>query len=485
MGFAKVISNPDLMWYFETEPEANLNGRKISAMRGKVLGGSSSVNGMIYVRGLPSDFSVWRQLGAVGWNYDDVLPYFRKAQRQSRGADRFHGDGGRVGVEDSRWKNSLADAFLDASAEAGIPLNPDICGESAEGMTYYQTTSWKGRRTSTALAYLKPARGRANLEIATGALVTKIELAEREATGVLYERNGQVFRAKARREVVLSAGSFATPQLLQLSGVGPGALLQQFGIPTVHELPGVGENMMDHIIPKRTYTTSSRDTFNAVMSGLASQAIAGMRYIFTRTGPMTVGAALAGGYARSRPDVSEPDLQIFYMPFAGDDYTGQLQPESSFQLCFYQCRPESRGHLRIQSTDPREAPKIVANYFSSPKDEQVVLDGLRLIGRIGDAEPLARMGAVETKPTLTEETDAALMDYARSISSTAYHFSGTCRMGDPNEKMVVVDPQLKVRGINKLRIADGSVMPAISSGNTNSICMMIGEKCADMILQDQ
>jgi choline dehydrogenase len=266
MGFAKVLPDPRFMWHFETEPEPNLNDRKISALRGKVLGGSSAVNGLLYLRGTPSDYAVWRQMGAEGWSYDDVLPYFRKSQRQQRGADEFHGDQGNLGVEDARWINPLAEAFLDSAAEVGIPRTPDFCRRDIAGSGYYQMTTWKGRRSSTAAAFLTPAKSRSNLHIVTEALVTKIEVEAGVATAVCYERGGTSRRASARGEIVLAAGSFATPQLLQLSGIGPGALLTGLGVPVVRDLKGVGENLIDHITNKRSYTTSSRYTFNATMS---------------------------------------------------------------------------------------------------------------------------------------------------------------------------------------------------------------------------
>jgi choline dehydrogenase len=482
MGFAKVLADPQFMWHFETEPEANLNDRKISALRGKVLGGSSAVNGLLYLRGTPSDYAIWRQMGAEGWSYDDVLPYFRKSQRQQRGSDEFHGDQGNLGVEDARWVNPLAEAFLDSAAEVGIPRTPDFCRRDIAGSGYYQMTTWKGRRSSSAAAFLTPAKNRSNLHIVTGALVTKIAVEAGAATAVCYERDGTSHRASARREIVLAAGSFATPQLLQLSGIGPGALLNGLGVPVVHDLKGVGENLIDHITNKRSYTTSSRYTFNATMSNFVSQGLAGLRYMTTRKGPLAVGAALAGGFAHTRAGLDDPDIQFFYMPFEADSYSGTLLKESSFQIAFYQNRPESRGTVQIASNDPRQPPRIAPNYFGSDTDMRTAIDGLRLIGKIGKAAPLRALDAKEIQPDLAAESDDTLIDYIRSTASTGYHHVGTCRMGAPGDAMAVVDPQLRVRGIGKLRIADGSVMPMITSGNTNAVCMMIGEKCADMML---
>ncbi len=483
IGFARVLADPKCMWHMETEPEAQLNGRRISALRGKVLGGSSAVNGMIYVRGLPSDYALWGQLGARGWSFEDVLPYYRRSERHAGGADEFHGAEGPLGVESARWRNPLADAFLASAETLGIPRRDDFCGREIDGAGYYQMTTSRGRRSSTGKAFLKAARGRKNLHVLTGSLVSKIEFDEKTATGVLFERGGKVQRATARREIVLAAGSFATPQLLQLSGVGPADLLGGLGIPVVHHLAGVGENLMDHILPKRSFTTSSVDTFNKMMSSPISQGLAGLRYLANRNGPLAIGAALAGGFARTRENLDDPDIQIFYMPFEAGDYSGKLPPVSSFQISFYQNRPESRGNVRIASSDVHDAPRIAANYFSMESDMRVAVDGLRLIGKIGAAAPLQKLGAKELQPNLKEESDEVLVDYIRETASTGYHHVGTCRIGRADDAAAVVDSELRVHGLHGLRIADGSVMPSILSGNTNAACIMIGERCADFLAQ--
>jgi choline dehydrogenase len=481
MGFGRVLTNPRLMWSFESEPQPALEGRRVSAARGKVLGGSSSVNGMVYVRGLPTDYALWRQMGAEGWSYDDVLPYYRKAQRQERGADEIHGDEGPLGVEDSRWRNPLADAFLDAAETIGLPRNNDLCRRDIVGVDYHQTTTWKGRRCSTAEAYLKPARGRRNLHIATEAFATKIEIKDGAATGILYECGGTTRRATARAEIVLSAGSIVTPQLLQLSGLGPASLLSDHGIAVVRDLPGVGENLIDHIAPKRTYATSSRDTLNTLMASPIAQGLAGLRYLLTKRGPLAGSIALAGGFARTRPELDDPDIQLTYIPFDPGDLSGTLSRQSAFQLVFYQLRPESRGHVRIQSPDPHEPPRIMPNYYSAEADMRVAVDGMRLIDRIASASPLRAHGAAEMDGPADEGSEADLVDHVRRTAGTAFHHVGTARMGGADDRMAVADPHLRVRGVGKLRVADGSVMPTITSGNTNAACIMIGEKCADMI----
>ena len=480
LGFARVLADPKFMWHLQSEPESQLNDRPIVANRGKVLGGSSSVNGMVYVRGAPSDYSIWRQLGAAGWSYDDVLPYFRKAENQARGADEFHGTGGPINVEDARWRNPLAEAFIQAGESIGLPRSEDFCRRDITGIGYYQTTTRSGRRNSTAAGYLAPARSRANLMIETDALVSRIEFENHAASGVLYERDGIPQRATARREIILSAGSFATPKLLQLSGIGPAELLQQFGITVVRELKGVGENLIDHLLTKRSYSTTSRHTLNTMMKSRVTQGLAGLRYMMLKSGPLAGGPAPAGGYARTHPSMEDPDVQIFFHPFEVDNFGTDLAPDPSFQISFYRNRPDSRGYVRIKSADPKEAPRIALNYLDADQDRQTMVDGMRLIGQIGAATPLKSLGAKEIRPNLVEETDEALLDYARGIATTAYHHIGTCRIGI--DDLAVVDPQLKVRGISKLRVADGSVMPAMPSGNTNSVCIMIGEKCADMIL---
>jgi choline dehydrogenase len=481
IGFARVLADPKFMWHLETEPEEHLNGRKISALRGKVLGGSSSVNGMIYVRGIPSDYAIWGQMGARGWSYDKVLPYFRRSERYGGGSDEFHGKDGPLGVETAGWRNPLADAFLDAAESVGIPRRDDFCQREVEGAGYYQMTTWRGKRSSTAKAYLETARGRPNLTILTDSLVSKVEFSGRDATGVLFQRGDKFQRATARREIILSAGSFATPQLLQLSGVGPSDLLGGLGIPVVHELAGVGDNMIDHITTKRAFTTNSPHTFNKMMSNPVSQGLAGLRYITTRKGPLAVGAALAGGFARTREGLDDPDIQMFFMPFEANSYSGELLPESSFQVAFYQNRPESRGTVRISSGDIRNAPSISPNYFSTERDMQTAVDGLRLIGRICEAEPMRHLGNRELQPNLADESDDALIAYVRETASTGYHHIGTCRMGAADDTSAVVDSELRVHGLGKLRIADGSIMPAITTGNTNAACIMIGERCAEFV----
>ncbi|MDX3911534.1 MAG: GMC family oxidoreductase N-terminal domain-containing protein [Sphingobium sp.] len=480
IGYAKILANPDLMWPFESEPEPNLNGRRISAMRGRVVGGGSSVNGMIYVRGDASDYDTWRQLGNAGWAYKDVLPYFRKAERYERGSSTYHGDDGPIGVEGVRWRNPLAEAFIDAAESVGIPRTDDFCGATMEGVGYYQSSTWKGRRSSAA-GYLRRMKAQKNLNLVPNALVTGLILEGRVARGVRFERDGVQHNVQARREVILSSGSIVTPKLLQLSGIGPGALLQEHGIAVAHDLPGVGENLIDHLSAKRGYTTSSSYTMNAMMQSLPAKAWAGLQYLTTRMGPLAASVASAGGFARTRPEVEVPDVQLFMIPFNSGEYWDKLAKASSFQIVMCQLRPESRGHVRIASSDPYASPVIAPNYLSDPRDVQTTLDGMRLIQKIGVAGPLRALESRQTQPQTPDESDESLLSYIRETAITTWHHVGTCKMG--NDALAVVDAELKVHGIDRLRVVDGSIMPTLISGNTNAACIMIGEKGADIVKQ--
>jgi choline dehydrogenase len=480
LGFGKILSDPGNLWTHATEPEPALGGRRLPLMHGKVVGGSSVVNGMVYVRGFPLDYAHWRQLGAAGWSYEDVLPYFRKAERFARGADAFHGGEGPVGVEGAGWRNPLADAFI-ASAEAvGIPRNDDLAGASVEGIGYHDLTTWKGRRSSTWHSYLAPNRNRQNLRIVSGAFVRKVELDGRRAVGVVYERGGEQVMARAAGEVILSAGALRSPQLLQLSGIGPAELLQRHGIPVIHALPGVGENLMDHLQAGRAYRTTSPFTINAMMGSRRSMLGAGLSYVLRRRGPLTVGAALAGGFAMTRPGLEAPDVQVAFAPFLVDPASaGGLAKGSGFLLATYQLRPESRGHVRIASPDPHDEATVVLNPLSTEKDRETLLAGLRMLRRIAEAEPLRRLDAAEITPGLADDDDESLMAHVVRSGSTSFHYSGTARIG--TDERAVVDPSLRVHGIEGLRVIDASVMPTVTSGNTNAACIMIGEKGADLV----
>jgi choline dehydrogenase len=483
-GYYRNFSNPSVTWQFGSGPEPHLDGRTITWPRGRVLGGSSAINGLLYVRGQAQDFDVWRQLGNVGWAFQDVLPYFKRAEDQERGADEYHGAGGPLGVSDVRLRRrQLCDAFVDACEAAGIPRSEDFNGARQEGAGYYQLTNRNGRRCSAAVAYLRPARSRRNLAIVTGALVHGIELDGRRATGIRCGRAGRVRTIAARREVILAAGAIGSPQILQLSGIGPASALAAAGVPVRHELAGVGENLQDHLQVRFVY--ACRDgggSLNEVWHSPWQQLRAGLEYVLTRRGILTIGAGVAGAFARSRPDVDLPDVQFHFMPLSADRPGQGLHRFSGVTASVCQLRPESRGTLAIASADPAAHPGIVSNYLAAETDRRVLLDGMKLIRRTTSQPAFARYVLREHLPGPEADSDEALMSYARGYATTVFHPCGTCKMG--SDAKAVVDARLKVHGIAGLRVADASIMPVITSGNTNAPTIMIGEKAADMIRHD-
>jgi choline dehydrogenase len=482
LGFGKILSHPGYLWAGTTEPEAALNGRRMALITGRVMGGSSSVNGMVYVRGFPRDYERWRELGGEGWSYDEVLPYFKKAERFERGADDFHGGEGPLGVEGPGWRNPLADAFIESAEAIGLPRIEDFAGRRFEGVGYHDLTTWKGRRSSTWHTYLEPNRHRHNLQIVTDALVLKIDFDARRAIGVTYEHGGTVITARARAEVIVSAGALRSPQLLQLSGIGPGPLLQRHGIAVVQPLPGVGENLMDHVQTSRAFQTTSPHSINAMMESRVAMMAAGVNYYLRRRGPMTVGAALAGGFASTQSGLAAPDIQFGFSPFLNDpERPGQLAPGSGFLLSTYQLQPESRGYVRIGSPDPHAQASLSLNVLSTERDLATLMAGLRLLRRIAQAPPLRSLGTTEITPELRDGSDDELSLMSRILrsSGSAMHYSGTARIG--SDEKAVVDPSLRVRGVEGLRVIDASVMPTVTSGNTNAASIMIGEKGADLV----
>jgi len=492
LGFAKVMVDPALMWMRNSEPEPRLKGRQVSLLHGKIVGGSSAVNGMVYVRGFPLDYAHWSQQGASGWSYDEVLPYFKTAERYRLGGgnshndnshhDKYHGASGPVGVESAGWRSPLADAFIASAQTLGLARRDDLAGADVEGVGYHDLTTWRGRRSSTWQAYLEPLRRRTNLRIVAEALVQKITFEGRQATGVVYERGGEVHTARAGVEIILSAGALQTPQLLQLSGIGPGDLLQQHGIPVVHELRGVGANLMDHLQVGRAYSTSSPFTINTIMSNPLSILKAGASYYLKRQGPLTVGAAVAGGFASTQAGLDAPDVQIAFSPFLPDPGgLAKLAEGSGFLLSTYTLRPESRGSVRIKSADPRESASVMLNTLSAENDRKTLIAGLKLLRRIAQAAPFQQVGVNEVTARLAgvEDDDANLIDHIAATGASAYHYSGTARMG--TDALAVVDPSLRVHGIAGLRVIDASVMPTVTSGNTNAAAIMIGEKGAHLV----
>lgn len=481
-GYFRTMFNPNLTWQFGAGPEPYLDGRIVPWPRGRVLGGTSAVNGLLYVRGQAQDFDMWRQLGNAGWSYQDVLPYFKRAEDQERGEDEYHGAGGPLGVSDVRMKNPLCEAYIAACVAAGIPRTTDFNGANQEGVGYYQLTTRNGRRCSTAVGYLNPVRSRSNLAIITNAEVKRVELEGRRATGVVYRRDGQTRTVKATREVLLAAGAIGSPQLLQVSGIGPGAVLQKAGVGVLHELPGVGENLQDHFQARFVYDCSLPASLNDVWHSRLMQFRAGLEYAFSRSGILTIGAGVVGVFARSRPGLEVPDVQVHFMPLSAERPGQGLHPFSGVTASVCQLRPESRGVISITAPDPAIPPSIVANYLASETDSEVLLAGLRMLRRIAAQPEFARHVKREFLPGADVESDEELMAFAKAKGTTIFHPCGTCKMG--RDPMAVVDERLRVHGIAGLRVVDASIMPTMTSGNTNAPAIMIGEKASDMIRED-
>ncbi len=483
LGYGKLFKNPKVNWLYESEPEPELESRRILQPRGKVLGGSSSINGLVYIRGQKEDFDQWRQLGNVGWSFEDVLPYFRRAEDQQRGADEFHGSGGPLAVSDQREPHELCDAFIKAAEETGIARNDDFNGARQEGAGYFQTTSRRGLRCSAAVGYLRPARKRPNLRVLTEAPSLKVLIEEGEAVGVAFSHRGEIWRADAAGEVILAAGAIASPPLLQLSGVGPGELLRRFGIPVVKDLPGVGESLQDHLQSRLVYRCTRRITLNDDVASLPRSLSIGLRYALWRKGPLAVSAGYAGGFFRTDPRLATPDVQAHFITFSTTRMGDKLHPFPGFTASICQLRPESHGFVRIKSADPAARPSIQLNYLSAETDRRTMVAGLKLLRRIMQAPALRPYIESEHEPGPACAGDEDLLAHIRARASTIYHPTCSCRMGE--DALAVVDARLRVRGVGRLRIVDGSVMPSLVSGNTNAAIIMIGEKGADMILEDR
>ncbi len=482
LGYGKLFTNPKVNWLYSSEPEPELNNRRIIQPRGKVLGGSSSINGLLYIRGQPEDYDHWRQLGNAGWSFDDVLPYFRRAEHQQRGADAFHGVGGPLAVSDVSEPHPLCEAFLAAVEQAGLPRNDDFNGPAQEGAGYYQLTARNGRRWSTAVGYLRPARRRHNLAVVSNALTTRILFEGRRAVGVAYRQSDATRVARAEGEVIVAGGAFNSPQLLQLSGLGPAALLQSFGIEVIADMPGVGADLQDHLQVRMQYRCTEAITMNDVINSRRRQLAAGLRYILWRKGLLTIGAGYAGGFFRTDPSAATPDVQVHFIIYSADAVGAALHPFPGFIASVCLLRPESRGHVWIKSADPREPPAIQPRYLSAPSDRDVIARGMKLLRRIMGQKAIRRYIAEERAPGAHCTSEADLIAFARATGTTVFHPTSTCRMG--SDVAAVVDARLRVHGIERLRVVDGSVMPTVVSGNTNAAVVMIAEKGADMILAD-
>jgi choline dehydrogenase len=478
LGFGKTFADASVNWCYETEPDPGAADRRVFWPRGKVLGGSSSINGMVYIRGQAEDFDHWRQLGNTGWSFEDVLPYFKRAEHQTRGADDFHATGGPLCVSDVA-PHPLCEAFIAAAIELGIPRNDDFNGKTQEGVGYHQTTTRQGRRCSTAVGYLRPAMTRPNLRVMTGALAERITFDGRRATGVTFRQHGQLRTARAMREVVLCGGAINSPQLLLLSGIGPQEHLAALGIPVVQPLQGVGRNLQDHYSAPIKLRCREPITVNDVMLSNVRKLQVGLQYLMFRTGPLAVATAPTALFVRTRPELASPDIKCSLSPFSADRPQDGLHPFSGFTMIAYQLRPESRGEIRLKSPDPAIPPAVYPNYLATEIDRRTLLEGLKLCRRLLASPHLARFVAAEFMPGPQVRSDDELLDFARRHGGTVFHPTSTCKMG--TDAPAVVDPQLRVRGIEALRVADASIMPTVVSGNTNAAAIMIGERAADLV----
>ncbi|MCP4387777.1 MAG: choline dehydrogenase [Gammaproteobacteria bacterium] len=479
VGYFKTMHNPAYDWCYLTEPDPGIAERCLQWPRGKVLGGSSALNGLLYVRGQPEDYDRWVELGNPGWSYDEVLPYFKKSEDNSRGADQFHGVGGPQKVSDLRLRRPIAEHFIQAATEIGIPFNEDYNGSEQEGVGYFQQTAYQGFRWSTARSFLRPAKNRPNLKVATRAQVTSLMMEGKRVTGVNYRQGGERKSASASAEVVLSAGAINSPQILQSSGIGDPHQLQQAGIATNHALPGVGKNLQDHLQIRLVFKTNKR-TLNDELNNPLKQLMVGMQYFLTRTGPLTLAASQVAIFTRSSESVTRPDIQFHMQPLSADKPGDGVHPFSAFTSSVCQLRPYSRGEVVVETSDPLAYPKIYPNYLSDERDCAVAIGGIKVARSIAEAPALRNCIIDEYVPGREFQTDEELLDAARRYSQTIYHPAGTCKMG--RDESAVVDHELRVHGLEGLRVVDASIMPEIVSGNTNAPTIMIAEKAADMIL---
>src|SRR6267142_2898156 len=442
LGYGKLFKEKSVNWMYQTEPEPELNGRQVFQPRGQVLGGSSSINGLLYVRGQHEDYDRWRQRGNAGWGYDDVLPYFRKAENQQRGGDKYHGTDGPLPVSDWRHHDPLSEAFVVAAAETGIPANPDFNGATQEGSGLFQTTTRRGRRASTAFSYLRPAKGRGNLHVETDALARRILFEGRRARAVEYRQGSSLRTARARKEILVSGGAYNSPQLLQLSGVGPAELLKRHGIEIVLDAPGVGNDLQDHMQVRLVMRCAQRVTLNDIVNHPVRRVMAGVQYAALRKGPLTIAAGTSGAFFKTNPRLASPDIQIHFLPFSTDKMGEKLHSFSGFSASVCQLRPESRGSLRIRSADPTAPPEIRINYLATEVDRTANVEGLKILRKILQAPALRSYVTEEVDPGAKVSTDEELLNYCRQRGSTVYHPTSTCRMG--NDPLAVVDQRLRL-----------------------------------------
>ena len=488
IGIAKILANPDYVWKFNTQPQATLAGQSIYWPRGRLPGGSSSVNGMIFSRGEPAEFDHWRDLGNIGWGYQDLLPYFKRLETTLVGDNRLRGRDGPISVVSlSGDRDPLSDAFMLACQQAGIPVTPDYNGSQYEGVSYLQLSTRKGQRSSTAEGYLRRLPN-SNLTFQTNALATSVMMQGRRATGVEYRIGNETRKAYADCEVIVSAGPIKSPQLLELSGIGDGARLQQIGIASVHHLPGVGENLVDHLQSRMTFACTQSITLNEIVGNPLRQAWMGAKYLATRRGLMATPSCTVHALARTSAAQMRPSVKIQLHHLSGKDRFEVADPGQGsgldgypgFSIGFFQLRPESRGYVHAGTSDALQDPLIEPRYLEREEDRQAMIDALRLARKVMQQPGMAPFVERETRPGVDVTSDADFLAYIKESGQTSFHPVGTCKMG--TDSMAVVDSALKVHGITSLRVVDSSIMPTIPSSNTNAASIMVGEKAADLIL---
>jgi len=485
VGYFKTLHNPKTDWCFKTEPEAELNGRSLDWPRGKTLGGSSAINGLLYVRGQRQDYDHWAQLGNTGWGYKDVLPYFKRSERHEIGDNEYHSGNGDLSVSLIRAKSTIAEAFINAAVEMGAPRNDDHNAEEQEGAGYFHQTANRGLRCSSAKAFLHPVKNRTNLKVLTHAQTHRLKFATdnpKKVVGVSFEHRGKLSDIELRPggEVILSAGAVGSPQLLELSGIGQGSVISNAGLKLRHELPGVGENLQDHLQLRLVYEVNT-PTLNDAINSFIPRIGIGLKYALFRKGPMSVGASQVCVFARSEESLDTPDIQFHFQPLSADKPGIEMHPFSGITSSVCQLRPESRGHIHISSPDAKHHPKIVPNYLSSISDQLCAVRAMKFARAMTRTQALSPFVVREHAPSTDPKTDEELLDAARAISQTIYHPTSTCKMGSDDQ--AVVNDSLQVHGIEGLRVADASIMPSIVSGNTNAPTIMIGEKASDLILK--
>lgn len=482
IGYLYCMGNPRTDWMMTTEADAGLNGRSLSYPRGKVLGGCSSINGMIYMRGQAADYDRWRQLGNSGWSWDDVLPYYIRSENHYLGETDLHGSGGEWQVDKQRLSWEILDAFRDAAEGIGIPRTNDFNNGNNEGCGYFEVNQKGGMRVSTAKAFLKPAAGRANLRVVTHAHTDHLLMQGNRAAGVVFDYKGKASKAHATSEVILSAGSVNSPKILELSGIGQPEILSGFNIPVLHALPGVGENLQDHLQIRTVFKIKNASTLNEKANSLWGKAAMAAQYALFRSGPLSMAPSQLGMFTRSSSRVATPDLEYHIQPLSTDKLGDPLHDFPAITASVCNLRPDSRGSIHVRSSDLREHPVITPNYLSAPSDRLIAASSIRLTRKLMAAKAVARFEPEEMLPGVHVATDEELAYEAGNIATTIFHPVGTCKMGQ--DPMAVVDERLRVHGMAGLRVVDASIMPNITSGNTNSPVIMIAEKASDMILED-